>query len=126
MATKRMILEVQPDTEESIKKNCELSGLTPGQVIDRLASNYKTTDPGLASLIICDNILYTVQDQTEEEYNQTICEVVKMLLLSSKAEASSTAKLKELLEILEDKLCDDLRDKIQNNSFSTISSKIIQ
>lgn len=126
MTTKRIILEVQSETEESIMKNCELSGLTPGQVIDRLASNYKTTDPGLASLIICDNILYTVQDQTEEEYNQTISEVVKMLLLSSKAEAPSIDKLKELLETLEDKLCDELREKIQNNSFSTISSKIVQ
>lgn len=64
------------NTLEGIEK---LTGLTVGEILDRMVLNCCPTDTDKAYLLILDNILISTENLNQEQFNETIYKVLKAL-----------------------------------------------
>lgn len=69
-------------TKESLLKYSEATGLSVGEVIDRALLRFSCETPELAALLLCEEFLFMVVNQTEEQVRETVKNVAVTLISS--------------------------------------------
>lgn len=69
-------------TKESLLKYSDAAGLSAGEVIDRALLRFSCQDPEMAALLLCEEFLFLVADQTEEQLRETVKNVAVTLISS--------------------------------------------
>ncbi len=64
--------KVLRETKEALQGHKERLGLTLGEVIDRMTLQCQTTDPGIASVILGEQLVLVTGEQTEEQMKETM------------------------------------------------------
>lgn len=80
-ALAKIEVTVLKKTKEALVKHSSDSKLSIGEVIDRMTLDFAVNDPGLAANILCENFLLMVANQTEEQVNETIKNIVELLII---------------------------------------------
>lgn len=99
-------ITVMKETVDAIRQHSEKLHLSIGEVIDKLAVNFSTENPRLASLLIMEYTLMVVKDQTNEQTKLTILNTMALYLTaltqnSSWSSKKTTKTIKELKALYE-------------------------
>lgn len=68
-------------TEEALSKHCENTGLSIGEVIDRMALDFTIDSPELAANVLCEEFVIMAANQTEEQVRKTAGHVIASLMV---------------------------------------------
>lgn len=96
---------VLQQTKDSIEGMCEASGLSIGEIIDRMALKWSAKDPEHAMQLILDDMVIHTRDLSPEDFNLTVAgilAVIKMSLTKDEPDAISKV-IEEIEQILKDK-----------------------
>lgn len=99
---------VLQQTKNSIEGMCEVSGLSIGEIIDRMALKWSAKDPEHAMQLILDDMIIHARDLSPEDFNLTVLGILAVLKRSlSKDEPDAIRKvIDEIEQILKDKMVD--------------------
>ncbi len=93
---------VLPETKASLDKMCEVSGLSLGEIIDRMALKWHANDPEHAAQLILDDTIIHTRDLTPEDFNLTV-EIV-LAVIKESLSINEPQAIKKLLDDIEAKL----------------------
>lgn len=99
---------VLQQTKDSIEGMCEASGLSIGEIIDRMALKWSAKDPEHAMQLILDDMVIHTRDLSPEDFNLTVAGILTVLKRSlAKDEPEAIRKvLEEIEQMVKDKLPD--------------------
>ncbi|MBP3480646.1 MAG: hypothetical protein J6K66_03475 [Clostridia bacterium] len=72
-------ITVLNDTRCSIEQICKLTGMTSGELIDRLVLKWEPRDPMCAAQLILDSIVIYTRKMNDEQFDKTIAVVFNVL-----------------------------------------------
>ena len=72
---------IMTKTKEALLKHCENTGLSIGEVIDRMALDFVIDTPDLAANVLCEEFVIMVVNQTEEQMQKTVHHVIASLMI---------------------------------------------
>ena len=99
---------VLQQTKNSIEGMCEVSGLSIGEIIDRMILKWSAKDPEHATQLILDDMVIHTKDLSPEDFNLTVYCILAVIKRSlSKDEPEAIKKvIDEIEQILKDKMVD--------------------
>lgn len=99
---------VLQQTKDSIDGMCEVSGLSAGEIIDRMALNWNAKVPEHAIQLILDDMVIHTKNLSPEDFNLTVYGILAVIKRSlSKDEPEAIKKVIDEIElILKDKMVD--------------------
>lgn len=98
--TKKIELTVQTATVEDLEYIAQKSGLTPGEIVDRLVARASTNDPDIAERLAMDSLIVAVSKLSGEDLVMAIFDIATNLMLASPAKDIDTfvANIRSLQE----------------------------
>lgn len=98
--TKKIELTVQTATVEDLEYIAQKSGLTPGEIVDRLVARASTDDPDIAERFAMDSLIIAVSKLSGEDLVMAIFDIATNLMLASPAKDidSFVANIRSLQE----------------------------
>lgn len=98
--TKKIELTVQTATVEDLEYIAQKSGLTPGEIVDRLVARASTDDPDIAERLAMDSLIVAVSKLSGEDLVMAIFDIATNLMLASPAKDIDTfvANIRSLQE----------------------------
>ena len=93
---------VLPETKASLDKMCEVSGLSLGEIIDRMALKWHAKDPEHAAQLILDDTIIHTRDLTPEDFNLTVA--IVLAVIKESLSMDEPQAIKKLLGDIETKL----------------------
>lgn len=109
-----MNVKVIKETKESIEKLSEQTGMTTGEVIDRLLLTCSPTDAEMAYLFMMDNFMINTKNLSSEQFNEVLLKFLKAL--DSGYKENDPDEMREILDRLLEKI-----DKKKNEAFAVIT-----
>lgn len=98
--TQNVIVTILNETVESIKQNCELTGMSPGELIDRAMLKFSPQTPELAAQIILESISTSIRLLDEEQIN--IAMRIVFIVIQQGFEKDGLHGLVEMVDNLEE------------------------
>lgn len=83
--TKKIELTVQTATVEDLEYIAQKSGLTPGEIVDRLVARASTDDPDIAERFAMDSLIIAVSKLSGEDLVMAIFDIATNLMLANPA-----------------------------------------
>lgn len=83
--TKKIELTVQATTAEDLEYIAQKSGLTTGEIVDRLVARASTDDPDIAERLAMDNLIIAVSKLSSENLVMAIFDIATNLMLANPA-----------------------------------------
>lgn len=83
--TKKIELTVQATTAEDLEYIAQKSGLTTGEIVDRLIARASTDDPDIAERLAMDNLIIAVSKLSSENLVMAIFDIATNLMLANPA-----------------------------------------
>ena len=98
--TKKIELTDQTATVEDLEYIAQKSGLTPGEIVDRLVARASTDDPDIAERLAMDSLIVAVSKLSGEDLVMAIFDIATNLMLASPAKDIDTfvANIRSLQE----------------------------
>lgn len=98
--TKKIELTVQTATVEDLEYIAQKSGLTPGEIVDRLVARASTDAPDIAERLAMDSLIVAVSKLSGEDLVMAIFDIATNLMLASPAKDIDTfvANIRSLQE----------------------------
>lgn len=93
---------VLPATKASLDKMCEVSGLSLGEIIDRMALKWHAKGPEHAAQLILDDTIIHTRDLTPEDFNLTVG--IVLAVIKESLSIDEPQAIKKLLVDIEAKL----------------------
>ena len=99
---------VLQQTKNSIEGMCEVSGLSMGEIIDRMALKWSAKDPEHATQLILDDMIIHTRDLSPEDFDKTVFGILVVLKKSLSIDEPDAIKkvIDEIEQILKDKKAD--------------------
>lgn len=88
--TKKIELTVQTATVEDLEYIAQKSGLTPGEIVDRLVARASTDDPDIAERFAMDSLIIAVSKLSGEDLVMAIFDIATNLMLANPAKDIDT------------------------------------
>lgn len=73
---------IMTKTKEALLNHCDVTGLSIGEVIDRVVLGFAVEEPEVAASILCEEFLIMTSNQTDEQIKETI-KLIASTLISS-------------------------------------------
>lgn len=99
---------VLQQTKDSIESMCEVSGLSVGEIIDRMALNWSAKDPDHAIQLILDDMVIHTRNLSPADFNLTVAGILAVLKRGlAKDEPEAIKKvLEEIEQMLKERMVD--------------------
>ena len=98
----QIFANILPETKASLDKMCEVSGLSLGEIIDRMALKWHAKDPEHAAQLILDDTIIHTRDLTPEDFNLTVA--IVLAVIKESLSMDEPQAIKKLLGDIETKL----------------------
>lgn len=98
---KEITVKVLSETEASLLESSELTGMSAGQLIDRMTLNWEADNPEVAAILILQDMITHIQKLDQEQINQAFMIVLGVIKESlAKYEPEIIKKLVAQIESL--------------------------
>lgn len=98
---KEITVKVLSETEASLLESSELTGMSAGQLIDRMTLNWEADNPEVAAILILQDMITHIQKLDQEQINQAFMIVLGVIKESlAKDEPEIIKKLVAQIESL--------------------------
>ncbi len=77
--TQDITVTVLNETVTSIMQNCQYTGLTPGELIDRVMLKFSPHEPNIAAQLILESISISIRELEEDDVNIALRTVLAVL-----------------------------------------------
>ena len=111
-----MNVKVIRETKETIEKLSEQTGMTTGEVVDRLLLTCSPTDAETAFLFMMDNFMINMKNLNSVQFNEVILKFLKTL--DSGCKDNEPDEMREVLDRLMEKI-----EKKKNEALGVLNDK---